>query len=73
MKDKEIQPNEIWNEEKSRDIGNFNQGAESVQKETKKQIKDLKNKYGSWLSTEQGSKLGKIVNQEEVLKLKLGI
>ena len=48
----------------------FLQGFNSAEKQTTKIIKDLKNKYGSWLSTEQGNKLGKIQNQEEVLKLK---
>ena len=33
-------------------------------------IKDLKNKYGSWLVETQTRKLTKIVDQEEVLKLK---
>ncbi len=36
----------------------------------KKQLKDLKNKYSSWLTTEQGVKLGKTINQEEVIKLR---
>ena len=48
----------------------FLEGFNSAEKEIKKQIKDLKNKYGSWLSTEQGVKLGKTQNQEEILKLK---
>ena len=39
-------------------------------KETAKIIKDLKNKYGSWLVETQTRKLTKIVDQEEVLKLK---
>lgn len=48
----------------------FLEGFNSAEKQTVKIIKDLKNKYGSWLSTEQGNKLGKTINQEEVLKLK---
>ena len=48
----------------------FLEGFNSSEEKIKKHIKDLKNKYGSWLSTEQGAKLGKIQNQEEVLKLK---
>lgn len=45
-------------------------GYEIAEKEIKKQLKDLKNKYSSWLTTEQGVKLGKTINQEEILKLR---
>lgn len=48
----------------------FLAGFNSAEKEIKKQIKDLKNKYGSWLVETQTRKLTKIVDQEEVLKLK---
>jgi hypothetical protein len=48
----------------------FIEGKNSAEKETKKQLKDLKNKYSSWLTTEQGVKLGKTINQEEVIKLR---
>ena len=51
-------------------IKDFLVGFNSAEKETKKQIKDLKNKYGSWLVEAQTRKLTKIVDQEEVLKLK---
>ena len=48
----------------------FLEGFNSAEKEIKKQIKDLKNKFGSWLVEAQTRKLTKIVDQEEVLKLK---
>jgi hypothetical protein len=55
-------------------IRDFLAGFNSAEKENevnlKKQIKDLKNKYGSWLVEAQTRKLSKIVDQEEVLKLK---
>ena len=51
-------------------IKDFLAGFNSAEKEIKKQIKDLKNKYGSWLVEAQTRKLTKIVDQEEVLKLK---
>ena len=48
----------------------FLEGFNSAEKEIKKQIKDLKNKFGSWLVEAQTRKLTKTINQEEVLKLK---
>jgi len=45
-------------------------GYEIAEKEIKKQLKDLKNKYSSWLVELQIPKLGKTINQEEVIKLK---
>jgi hypothetical protein len=55
-------------------IRDFLAGFNSAEKENevnlKKQIKDLKNKYSSHLVEHQLPKLGKIINQEEVLKLK---
>ncbi len=43
-------------------------GYNFAEKEIKKQIKDLKNKFSSWLVTEQSRK---VVDQEEVNKLKI--
>jgi hypothetical protein len=51
-------------------IRDFLAGFNSAEKETAKTIKDLKNKYSSHLVEHQLPKLGKIINQEEVLKLK---
>ena len=48
----------------------FLEGFNSAEKEIKKQLKDLKNKYASHLVDEQRVKLTKTINQEEVLKLK---
>jgi hypothetical protein len=58
-------PNQMYGDE----LG-FLAGFNSAEKEIKKQLKDLKNKYSSWLTTEQGVKLGKTINQEEILKLR---
>jgi hypothetical protein len=51
-------------------IRDFLAGFNSAEKEIAKIIKDLKNKYGSWLVEAQTRKLSKIVDQDEVLKLK---
>ena len=51
-------------------IKDFLEGFNSAEKEIKKQLKDLKNKYSSHLVDEQRIKLTKTINQEEVLKLK---
>ena len=48
----------------------FLAGFNSAEKEIVKTIKDLKNKYSSHLVEHQLPKLGKTINQEEVLKLK---
>ena len=48
-------------------------GYEIAEKETKKQLKDLKNKYKSWLKDLENIKLTKTINQEEVIKLKAKI
>ena len=48
----------------------FLAGFNSAEKETAKIIKDLRNKYSSHLVEHQLPKLGKTINQEEVLKLK---
>lgn len=48
----------------------FLAGFNSAEKETAKIVKDLKNKYSSHLVEHQLPKLGKTINQEEVLKLK---
>ena len=48
----------------------FLAGFNSAEKETVKIIKDLKNKFSSHLVEHQLPKLGKTINQEEVLKLK---
>ena len=48
----------------------FIEGFNSAEKETAKIVKDLKNKYSSHLVEHQLPKLGKTINQEEVLKLK---
>ena len=48
----------------------FLEGFNSAEKKIKKQLKDLKNKYGSHLVEHQLPKLGKTINQEEILKLK---
>ncbi len=45
-------------------------GYETAEKETKKQLRDLKNKYKSWLKDLENVKLTKTINQEEVIKLK---
>jgi hypothetical protein len=36
----------------------------------KKELKDLKNKYNSWLKDLENVKLTKTINQEEVIKLR---
>ena len=48
----------------------FLAGFNSAEKETAKVLKDLKNKFSSHLVEHQLPKLGKTINQEEVLKLK---
>ena len=48
----------------------FLAGFNSAEKQTAKIIKDLRNKYSSHLVEHQLPKLGKTINQEEVLKLK---
>ena len=48
----------------------FLAGFSAHEKETGKIIKDLRNKYSSHLVEHQLPKLGKTINQEEVLKLK---
>jgi hypothetical protein len=45
-------------------------GFEIAEKEIKKQLKDLKNKYSSHLVEHQIPKLTKTINQEEILKLR---
>lgn len=52
------------------DYCGFLEGFNSAEKQTAKIIKDLKNKYSSHLVEHQLPKLDKIINQEEVLKLK---
>jgi hypothetical protein len=42
-------------------------------KSAEKEIKDLKNKYKSWLKDLENVKLTKTINQEEVIKLKAKI
>ena len=48
----------------------FLAGFNSAEKQTAKIVKDLRNKYSSHLVEHQLPKLGKTINQEEVLKLK---
>ena len=52
------------------DYYGFIEGFNSAEKQTAKIIKDLRNKYSSHLVEHQLPKLGKTINQEEVLKLK---
>ena len=52
------------------DYYGFIDGFNSAEKQTAKIIKDLRNKYSSHLVEHQLPKLGKTINQEEVLKLK---
>lgn len=66
----EIQPNDIWNEKTLSSITAFTIGVISAKKEFKKAIRDLKNKYNSWLKEKENIKLTKTINQEEVLKLR---
>jgi hypothetical protein len=48
----------------------FLAGFNSAEKEIKKELKDLKNKYNSWLKEIENVKLTKTINQEEVIKLR---
>ena len=52
------------------DYYGFIEGFNSAEKQTAKIIKDLRNKYSSHLVEHQLPKLGKTINQEEVLNLK---
>ena len=51
----------------------FLEGFNSAEKEIKKQIKDLKNKYGSWLVELKQPKLDKVLNKEKINELEIRI
>ena len=62
-------PNQMYGDELGF-LAGFNSAEKEKEVNLKKQIKDLKNKYSSHLVEHQLPKLGKTINQEEVLKLK---
>ncbi len=60
-----------YSKEEAQDVERaINIGYRIAEKEIKKQIKDLKNKFGSWLVTEQSRRVTSLQNQEQILKLK---
>lgn len=70
---KEATPEDLFSKEKREGIKNFVDGAEQIKIAHKKIITDLLNKYKSHLRDAKYSKLTKIINTEEVLKLEAKI